>query len=222
MEHLLALVKVIPVSFAALMPVINPIGTAVILLSLTEGADEATRRKIARTVAANTVILLVVLLVAGSYVLSFFGISVSIVQATGGLVLAKMGWDLLNQQPAATETAAVERTDPKVYLTRTFYPYTFPITVGPGCVAVALTLSAHTTHAKLVATTVDKGGAVLGIIGISVVVYFSIAYASLLARRLGPTGLSVVMRLIAFIVVCIGAQISWTGVQALLAGAGIH
>lgn len=218
MDWLLPLAKSIPVAFAALLPVINPLGTAIILLSLTEGASDATRKQLARAVAVNTTILLLVLLRAGSYLLSFFGISVPIVQTAGGFVLASMGWNLLNQQTDSSETKSVTDRDERSFAAKTFYPFTFPITVGPGGVAVALTLSAHTTDPTLSSTLLGKAGACLGILGNAIVVYFAFAYSNRIASRLGPTGLSVMMRLIAFIVVCIGAEISWTGIQALIAG----
>ena len=95
MDDILSFARAIPLAFAALLPVVNPLGTAIILLGLTEGADEATRKGIARSVAINTVLLLAVVLVAGRLILGFFGISVPIVQLAGGLVLAAMGWSML-------------------------------------------------------------------------------------------------------------------------------
>lgn len=218
MDELLILVKSIPVSFAALMPVINPIGTAIILLSLTEGASNDTRKALAKTIAWNSAALLLVLLLGGSYLLSFFGITVPIVQAAGGIVLAAMGWNLLNRSDDAPGdgAGAAQTTDPKAYLQRTFYPFTFPITVGPGGVAVALTLSAHTSHATLLETALGKGGAFIGIIANAVLVYFCFLYANRIVARLGPGGTSALMRLIAFVVLCIGAQISWSGFRTLL------
>ena len=107
MDDIASLLKAIPTAFAALLPVINPIGTAVILLGLTSQADSATHRRIARGVAINAVILLLVVLVAGRLFLALFGISVPIVQLAGGAVIAGMGWSMLFQPDASAE--AVER-----------------------------------------------------------------------------------------------------------------
>lgn len=218
MEFFLAFVQAIPVSFAALLPVVNPIGTAIILLGMTDGADQKTRKALALAVARNTVFLLFGVLLGGSYLLEFFGITVPIVQTAGGAVLASMGWNLLNQKdsPATAKAASSGPVDPDTYFQRTFYPFTFPISVGPGSVAVALTLSAHTSHATVIDTALGKAGALVAILGVAVLVYLCVAYSTRLVARLGANGTSVLMRLIAFIVVCIGAQISWTGLHALL------
>jgi multiple antibiotic resistance protein len=213
----LVFLKAAPLAFIAFLPVINPIGTAFILLGLTREADERTRRQLARRIAQNTVLFLAVILMGGKFLLSFFGITVPIVQAAGGLVLAAMGWNLLNQndfddkthEPAAEASTAS-------YWERAFYPFTFPITAGPGCVAVALTLSAHTSQGSWEATAAGQAGAVVGIVANAVIVYGCFAYAQFVAARLGKTGLNVMMRLISFLVVCIGAEICWTGVRALL------
>lgn len=219
MQQLLILSQTIPVAFAALMPVINPIGTAIIILGVTQGIDGPTRKALSKQIAINTVIFLTVLLVGGSYILSFFGISIPIVQAAGGLILAAMGWKWINQPEDSPDKNKEKVTpeNPEVYFSRTFYPYTFPITVGPGAVAVTLTLSAHTLHGELTETLLGQAGVFLGILANGVLIYFSLAYSNKIAARIGQKGLSVMLRLVAFIIVCIGAQISWTGVSALIA-----
>jgi multiple antibiotic resistance protein len=218
MQHILIFLKTIPVSFAALAPVINPIGTAIIILGLTQGIDSDTRKVLSKKIAINMVIFLTVLLVGGSYILSVFGISVPIVQTAGGLILASMGWKWINQPEDTHEKKSQEvvQQDPQTYLSKTFYPYTFPITVGPGAVAVTLTLSAHTLHGDFVTTLVGQAGVFLGILANGFLIYLSLSYSNKIAARIGPTGLSVMLRLVAFIIVCIGAEICWTGVSALM------
>jgi multiple antibiotic resistance protein len=220
MDDILGFARAIPLAFAALLPVVNPLGTAIILLGLTDGADEATRKRIALSVAINSVLLLAVVLVAGRLILGFFGISVPIVQLAGGLVLAAMGWSMLlspddaSSQTKAADTRTSSGTD---YASRLFYPFTFPLTVGPGCVAVAITLSAHTSHGHYMATVAAQLGAFAGILAVAVVTYFCLANAGRIAARLGQSGMSVLTRLSAFIVVCLGAEICWNGARTLLA-----
>jgi multiple antibiotic resistance protein len=213
--HLLTLlVQAVPFVFVALFPVLNPIGSAIILLPYTSDIDETTRRLVAAKVARNTFILLTIVLLAGSYLLAFFGISVHVVQAAGGFVLASMGWKLLtaDDQVDTVRPSGASNTLEE----QTFYPFTFPVTVGPGSVAVTLTLSAHTTHPSLTETLVAQAGSILGFAALAVSVYLSLAYTVSLLHRVGPTGTKVTMRLMAFIILCIGAQISWTGLQALI------
>lgn len=218
MGDITSLLAAIPTAFAALLPVINPLGTAVILLGLTSGADDATHKAIARGVAVNAVILLLIVLVAGRLFLALFGISVPIVQLSGGAVLVGMGWVMLFQ-PDAPATAKAQDSptgNHGNYADSVFYPFTFPLTIGPGSIAVALTLSAHTSRSHVLQTAMSQVGAAVGILAAIFVTYLCLANASRLARKLGQKGLSVLTRLSAFIVVCLGAEIAWDGVEKLV------
>ncbi len=222
MGDITSLLAAIPTAFAALLPVINPLGTAIILLGLTSRADDAMHRRLARSIAVNSAILLLTTLVAGRLFLALFGISVPIVQFAGGLVLAAMGWSMLFQPDAPAEAKAQDSPtgDHGDYAGRVFYPFTFPLTIGPGSIAVALTLSAHTSREHVLATAMAQVGAAVGIVAAAFVTYLCLANAARVASRLGPGGLSVLMRLSAFVVVCLGAQIAWSGLEKLVPSLG--
>ncbi|MGH9678431.1 MAG: MarC family protein, partial [Candidatus Acidiferrales bacterium] len=126
MKEALFILSYIPLAFSAFLPVINPIGSAVIFLGLAEGTDHATRKRLARGIAIDTVLFLSIVLITGTQILHFFGISLPIVQIAGGVILASMGWTMLNQQDGSTEaaqTAAVPQTNLE---NKVFYPLTFP------------------------------------------------------------------------------------------------
>jgi multiple antibiotic resistance protein len=97
-----------------------------------------------------------------------------------------------------------------------FYPLTFPITAGPGCIVVALTLSAHATKSSLVDSGLAHLGLLLGTVLIGVVVYFSYAYADRTTAKLSPSVTQGLLRVISFILLCIGGEIMWTGIQSLI------
>ncbi len=204
-EQIVNAVRMVPLAFAALFPVINPIGTAIILLGMTGPLDGKTRRFMAAKIAVNTLVLLMVVLLAGSYLLSFFGITIPVVQAAGGLVLAEA-----KAAPGAAPSKPAAISD------MLFYPFTFPITVGPGGVAVTLTLSAHAQEESLATTMGHQAGVAVGIMALCVLVYLSFAYSDIFARRLGPSGIKVLLRLMAFILVCLGGEIFWNGASYLL------
>ena len=218
MDELQIFARAIPLAFAAMFPLINPVGTAIILLGMTRHADLAERRSIARAVSLNTVLLLAVVLVAGRAILGFFGISVPIVQLSGGLLLAAMGWKMLfsSDDPAPGKQDAPPASDAQHdYQSQAFYPFTFPLTVGPGGIAVAITLSAHTSRAKLLDTVASQLGAMAGILLLAGVTYLCYANAGRISARLGSSGMAVLQRLSAFIIVCLGAEIAWNGVRVL-------
>ena len=203
----------------ALMPIVDPLGGAPIYLSMTAGLTPDQRRRMAKAVAINSFLLLLASTLIGAYVLDFFGLSIPAVQVAGGIVVCAMGWQLLNS-PNATPT--LERTDASTYTPeylgqRAFYPMTMPLTVGPGSISVALTLGANPPPGfrSLLATSLAH---TVGILVVALAVYLCNRYAVQILRKLGVIGTSVVMRLSAFILLCIGVQILWNGVRALVAG----
>jgi multiple antibiotic resistance protein len=139
------------------------------------------------------------------------------VQVAGGIVVCLIGWSLLNgpNSPPALDRDKQSVTPDDLSQTA-FYPMTMPLTVGPGSISVALTLGANPPPGfrSLLLTALAHA---VGILLVAVGVYFCYRYADRILRKLGPTGTSVVVRLTAFILLCIGVQICWNGVHGLVA-----
>src|SRR6476660_2997465 len=137
--------EAILVTVAALLPIVNPLGSAPIFLACSADLPPAARQQLAWVVARNAFLLLVAAMLAGSHLLAFFGISIPIVRVAGGLVLLATGWRLLHagDEPDAPPTTVTEWQGAAAK--RGFYPLTFPLTVGPGSISVAITLGAGAT-----------------------------------------------------------------------------
>jgi multiple antibiotic resistance protein len=208
------------IAFSALLPLVNPLGSALVFYGLVGAAPPEVYRRLARKIAINTVIFLLVIELIGAALLSFFGVSLPIVEVAGGLVLAAMGWSLLNQQGAAAHQQEKESqakpSDTEELYQQTFYPLTFPITAGPGCIVIMLTLTAHASTHKLVPDLFAHLGILIAVIVLCVLVYFAYAYAPLITRKISPQTAHGVVRVIAFLLLCIGVQIAWNGVSSLL------
>lgn len=207
------LARAIIVAVAALFPIVNPLGSALIFLTLTGGYSSDIRRKLVVRVAVNSFILLVISIFIGSHVLHFFGVSIPVVQVAGGLIVSVTGWNLLAQGDAELKPQII---DPAAATQQAFYPLTLPITVGPGSISVAITLGANTAY-----TAPEWPLLIAALVGpfiVALSVYISYRSAERLERILGKVGLGVFLRLSAFIVVCIGVQITWNGVAALIHG----
>lgn len=219
LTSVLGLFQAIPFSFAALFPVLNPFGSAVIFLAMTLGASQQELNTLSLKIAINTFILLVVVLLTGSWILRFFGITVPIVQIGGGLVVAYIGWTMLNQSNHKDSNQVAAQSNDKDIdknvKDMAFFPLTMPITAGPGCIAVTLTIGAHEMQHSLSATAFNLLGAIIGIALSAVVVFVCYRYTNRLTQRLSAAGIQVIMRLSAFINLCIGLAIIWHGVQGL-------
>jgi multiple antibiotic resistance protein len=96
------IVKFFLLAFSALLPVINPLGSALVLLGVAGNAPGPVFRKLARKIAIRTTLFLIVVELVGTALLQFFGISLPVVQVAGGMVLAAMGWTLLQQAEPET------------------------------------------------------------------------------------------------------------------------
>jgi multiple antibiotic resistance protein len=200
---------------SALFPIVDPIGGAPVFLSLTLNYDRETRRLLARRIALNSFILLVASFSIGSHVLSFFGISLPVVQVGGGMIVVASGWALLRQEDTSDRNAMGRTVSCKDVLHDAFYPLTLPLTVGPGSISVAITLGANAPH-TLGASLVSILAAAIGSLVVAATIYVCYAFADRLALVLGPTGTNVIVKLTSFLLVCIGVQIIWNGASQLL------
>ena len=216
-------VVLIPIT---LLPILNPLGIAPVFANLLGNVSRSTEQRIARQVAINCWFMLVAAIFIGSHVLTFFGISLPIVRVGGGLLVAVSGWKLLNDnsQDSAIPTQVAQTYDEDLpddeIKARSFYPMSFPLTVGPGTLAASITLGAN-TPTRLLDWVISVGSAALGAALTSLVIFLCYNYAHKLVKLMGRLGPMVVLRLSAFILLCIGIQIFWSGMAALLAEAGI-
>ncbi len=203
--------------YAGLFPIVNPIGGAPIFLGLTRECTEKERNALALRVACNSFVLLLGSLLVGSYVLEFFGITLPIVRVAGGLVVTATGWNLLQAGSYGDDEQAGHRP---VVSTDGFYPLTMPITVGPGSIAVAITLGSQRPRVALPEVALLGGAAVAGLVAIAATVYVCYRFAEGTVGALGEHGANVLVRLSAFILLCIGIEIIWNGYSALVRVAG--
>lgn len=205
-------------AFGALLPLINPLGSALLFLGVVGDEPPEVFRQLARKVAISTVLFLLIIELAGATLLNFFGISLPVVQFAGGLVVAAMGWQLLNEQTkseTATKSQAAEAgTGPLA--DKVFYPLTFPITAGPGCIVVTGTLVAHASRYTTVQNVFAHLGIALAIVASGVLIWLSYAYAPKITEKIAPQTVHGILRVIAFILLCIGAQISWNGLEMMV------
>ena len=223
------LLRTLLLALTALLPLINPIGSALVFVGLVGEAPPHVYLRLARKVALATFIFLVVIEFLGSELLGFFGISLPIVQVAGGIVIAATAWALLFERDASAGTrgkhveigAEPEVTESELDA-RVFYPFTFPITAGPGTLVVMVTLSARSSMSGLADGVMAHAGILLAAVVIALSIYFCYGYGPQLIKRVSASTVHGVLRVVAFILMCIGAQIIWNGLSRLLATVSTH
>lgn len=211
------------IAFSALLPLINPFGTALVFLGLVGDAPPEVYRSLARRIAINNIIFLAIIELLGSAILNFFGISLPIVQLAGGLVISAIGWSVLNEPDADAsrqnrheESAMRDDAENRGLDQKAFYPFTFPVTSGPGTLVAMLTLTAHSSDRVLTKNILGHVGIFLAVLVLSALVYVCYAYAPKITTSISPATAHGILRVIAFILLCIGVQIAWNGLSVLL------
>jgi len=199
----------------ALFPIVNPIGNTPIFLSLTRGLSGHGRAALARMIALNGLVLILTSIFIGTHILAFFGISLPVVQVGGGLIVISTGWALLRQSDDGDAAGSEKECNESDYSRRAFYPLTLPLTVGPGSISVAIAVGANRSEGSEWRWSLIAG-MLLGSVLIAASIYLSYRFAERIGRTLGESAMNVIIRLSAFILVCIGVQIMWTGLSALL------
>lgn len=203
--------------FAALFPVINPLGDGPIFLNMVQGCTEKVRNKLARSVSINSFFMLLASMLIGPQLLLFFGISLPALKLAGGAVVIAMGWNLLNQKSGSDKSASgsVGITD-ETAESSAFFPLTMPLTVGPGSIATAIALVAGHQSEKGFNLANDLPaivGTLLALFALSLSIYFIYRESSGIQRIFGVNGTNVLMRLFAFILLAIGVQIFLGGIS---------
>jgi len=157
-------------------------------------------------------------MLVGEYVLDIFGISLPIVRLAGGLLVASAGWRMLKNTGGSDVQNAVAQRSMDMSNTeikrRSFFPITFPLTTGPGSIAAAIALGVHLPHTPFL-YLLNVGITVLGVAITALAIYLCYRHAASLLAKLGEIGTMVIMRMLAFILLCIGIEIMWAGWAAL-------
>ena len=206
-------------AFPSLFSIINPIGGALIFYGFTKDFSSDDRLKVAASVGFYSLLVMFGALWAGAYVLSFFGVSLDALRIAGGMVIALSGFQLLTSSEPHPDQKSHERaridasaSDP---MQLAFFPLTLPFTTGPGTIAVAITVGAERPPggAGLIAFFV---GASVAALANAAIIWIGYRFADRLTGLIGPTARQVIVRLTAFLLMCIGVQILVTAIGDLV------
>ena len=204
-------------TFTALFTIVNPLSSAFIFFSATQDLGTRVRAQVSRWVAIYAFAIVATSLYVGGYVLSFFGISLPVLKVAGGIVIAMSGWRMLSGPDTTEERRSETANALPITVTPSrlaFYPLTMPMTTGPGTISVAIGVGAN-RPTRLGAELAFFAETVVAVVLLSLLIYFFYRYSERLARAIGPTGTTIVVRLTAFLLFCIGIQVLWSGAAQL-------
>lgn len=208
-------------ALSSLFSIVNPVGGALIFAQVTAANSHAERVELARRIGVYAALVMLAALWAGAPILNFFGVSLGALRIAGGLVVAASAWGLLNRPEAREARKQAEvggEVGPKEAVRSrdalaeiAFFPLTLPFTTGPGTIAVAITLGSNRPGpmAERLGFYVAVSAAALCVALLAALLYAS---ADRVVRLIGPVGARVLGRLFAFLLLCVGTQITISGI----------
>jgi multiple antibiotic resistance protein len=175
------------------------------------GITRAERSNLARRIAVNAGLVLIIAMWAGTALLSGLGIGIAALRIGGGLVVAAQAWHLLGE--TSSETLAFGSSSPNAASIATLVPLTIPFTTGPGTLAAAIALGAARpdSGADQLAYLFGMSAAAIALAALVALLYGS---ADRALEWLGREKSQALARLSAFALLCVGIQILVTGLSA--------
>lgn len=203
-------------ALVSLIVITNPPTKIPLFVSLTVGMTREQRHQQANWAAIYSFLVMLVSLIAGNLLLTFFGISYSAMRIAGGLVVALIGYQMLfgGQNP---NNAPMVRRNKEDY---SFFPIAMPGIAGPGTIAVVIGFSTEiaeiSTKTEMVSAFVMTA---LAIAATSFVAWLTLRSSEYCSEHLGPSGMAVLGKLMGFILICIGVQFVGSGIKSFITSA---
>jgi multiple antibiotic resistance protein len=207
------------VTLITLLPIINPVSTAILLLSISEHLNKKDLNRQIIFACIYMTGILVVFLLAGHFIMIFFGISIPGIRIAGGMVIVVLGFRMLFPEKElhtqANKKVAFQKND------ISFSPLAMPSLAGPGAIATVITISSSIDgrhgYDKFFAFT----GVILAIIITAIVSLLVLRSAGFVSKILGANGVDSLSRIMGFLLICIGIQFAIIGVQDLISDSGL-
>ncbi len=193
-------------SFSSLFSVVNPTAALPVYLSLTEGYSTDEKTRTAKKATFYMFIVLSTFLLIGTFILSFFGISLSGIQIAGGLIIMRAGFSMLNPDSAGKKLSKEDQEAAKEKEDVSFSPLAMPLLSGPGSIAVVIGFG---SEASGVIDYIING---VAIFLVALLAWGILRVAPWLSSFIGRSGMTVITRLMGFIALSIGVQFIINGI----------
>ncbi len=193
--------------FTSFFTLTNPLGTMPVFLTMTEGLDDAERRAIVSRACIISFVTLMVFTLLGQFLFSFFGISTNGFRIAAGIIILKIGYDMLQARYSHTKLKDEEL---KAYAKDiSITPLSIPLLCGPGAIANGIMMMDS-------ATTWQLKAILIGMIAlIYLLTYFILRASTRLVNVIGETGNNVMMRLMGLLLMVIAVECFVAGVRPI-------
>jgi multiple antibiotic resistance protein len=190
-------------SFVTLLAMVNPLAAAAAFGTLTEGRPAKEQTRIAVRATIYAVLILIAFAYAGEALLNALGVSMQAFRIAGGLLLFRVGSNMVFAQNTQTDTAEAAKKHVHPEGDPTVFPLAIPIITGPGVLTVSIPLAADQLFVPMAA------------IVFAITLVFMLG-AEKITEWFGRTGVDAASRIVGIIIAAIAAQLVITGVTELL------
>lgn len=194
--------------FTSFFTLTNPLGTMPIFLTMTQGLEDTERAAIAKRATIISFVTLIAFTLLGQFLFSFFGISANGFRIAAGIIILKIGYDMLQAKFTHTK---LKEDEIKTYAQDiSITPLSIPLLCGPGAIANGIMLMDTATSWSLKAILV-------GMIGIIyLLTYFILRASTRLMKVIGETGNNVMMRLMGLLLMVIAVECFVGGLRPIV------
>ena len=184
--------------FTSFFTLTNPLGTMPVFLTMTNGLSDDERKHIIKRATIVSFVILVAFTLCGQFLFKFFGISTNGFRIAAGIIILKIGYDMLQ---ARYSSAKLKEDEIKAYVNDiSITPLSIPMLCGPGAIANGIILmdDAHTWELKATLITM--------IAVVYVISFLTLRLSTRLVKLIGETGNNVMMRLMGLILMVIAVE----------------
>src|SRR5271168_982920 len=179
---------------------VDPFTVIPMFVSVTEDSSASERRQTARRAAWTCAIVLCSFALAGSLIFKMFGITLPAFKIAGGIILLRIGLDMLQARQSTTKVTPEETQEGTTKADASIIPLGMPMLAGPGAISTVMVLvgESHTVwqHVIVYATILLS----------SFAAYLILAGAGSVRRYMGETGMRILMRLMGLLLVALAVQ----------------
>ena len=201
------------VTLITLLPIINPVSTAILLLSISTNLTVKERNRQIMLACLYMTGILIVFLLAGHFIMIIFGISIPGIRIAGGMVIGFLGFHMLFPDKEHISHEGKQEALQKEDIS--FSPLAMPSLSGPGAIATVITMSSSIDGRHGYDKVFGFAGVILAILITAVISWLVLRSAGLMSRILGVNGVESLSKIMGFLLVCIGIQFVINGIKDL-------
>lgn len=188
--------------FTGFFAITNPISNMTVFLSLTQGADERTKRDINKRANIIAFIIVIVFVLLGKYIFELFNISIPAFKITGGILIFYIGFEMLQSKKSNVKNIKDVHIDENIAVS----PLAIPILAGPGTIVTAMNFVANVTPFQVFLVIAIFGS-------MSLLTYITFRLSKYIVKIVGYNVISVIGKIMGLIIAIIGTGMIIEGIK---------